>query len=133
MRIVLDTNCLIQSIPTKSQFRIVWDSILSGENILCVSNEILEEYSEILQRLTSLEIAKSVIDAITKNEHVALIDPYYHFNLITSDPDDNKFVDCAIAANARYVVTNDKHFDILAQTSFPKVDIIELKDFAALL
>ena len=44
-----------------------------------------------------------------------------------------RFVDCAIAANARYVVTNDKHFDILAQTSFPKVDIIELKDFAALL
>lgn len=49
MRIVLDTNSLIQSIPRRSVYRVVWDSILSGENILCVSNEIIEEYVEILQ------------------------------------------------------------------------------------
>ena len=50
-------------------------------------------------------------------------------NNITADPDDNKFVDCAIQANARYIVTNDHHYDILRQIDFPKVEIIKLMDF----
>ena len=51
MRIVLDTNSLIQSFSERSPYFAVWMSILKGENILCVSNEIMEEYAEILQRL----------------------------------------------------------------------------------
>jgi len=38
---------------------------------------------------------------------------YIHFGLITVDVDDNKFVDCAVAADAEYIVTNDKHFEVL--------------------
>lgn len=133
MRIVLDTNSLIQSIPEKSPFFSVWLSILRGENTLCVSTEILEEYAEILQRLAGRYTAEYVLDAITKSKYVELITPYYHFGLITADPDDNKFVDCAIAAGARYVVTNDRHYDVLRQTKFPVVDIIALKDFLELL
>ena len=52
----------------------------------------------------------------------------YH-SVITADPDDNKFVDCAIQAKARYIVTNDHHYDILRQIGFPKVGIIKLMDF----
>jgi len=133
MRIVLDTNSLIQSIPERSPFYVVWESILSGENVLCVSNEILEEYTEILQRLAGELTAKYVIDALMECKYVELITPYYHFNLIAADPDDNKFVDCAISAQARYVVTNDKHFDVLRQTEFPVVDVIALKDFVKFL
>ena len=51
--------------------------------------------------------------------------------MIKADPDDNKFVDCAIAAGARYVVTNDRHYDVLRQTPFPYVDVISLDDFAS--
>lgn len=133
MRIVLDTNSLIQSIPERSPFYVVWESILSGKNVLCVSNEILEEYTEILHRLAGELTAKNVIDALMECKYVELITPYYHFNLIAADPDDNKFVDCAISAQARYVVTNDKHFDVLRQTEFPVVDVIALKDFVKFL
>ena len=48
MKIVLDTNCLIQSIPRQSRYRKVWESLVRGEYVLCVSTEILEEYVEIL-------------------------------------------------------------------------------------
>ena len=58
---------------------------------------------------------------------------YYKFNLITKDPDDNKFVDCAIIANAHYLVTNDKHFNVLKKIDFPKVDCISLASFKKLL
>ena len=98
--------------------------------MLCVSNEILEEYLEILQRLTDYETAELIVKTIVNSPFVELITPYYHFQMIQADPDDNKFVDCAIAAGARYVVTNDHHFDVLRQTSFPYVDVIALADFA---
>ena len=133
MRIVLDTNSLIQSIPERSPFFEVWQSILRGESTLCVTNEILEEYAEILQRLAGKDTADYVLDALIKNPHTQLIEPYYHFGLIAADHDDNKFVDCAIAANARYVVTNDHHYDTLRQIHFPVVDVIALADFAELL
>ena len=134
MRIVLDTNCLIQSIPQKSPFRPVWESFLSGENTLCVSNEIIEEYMEILQRLTDERTAALVIKTIVESPFVEFIIPYYQFHLITIDPDDNKFVDCAIAAAARYVVTNDRHYDVLRmKKTFPTVEVINLIDFLELI
>ena len=55
---------------------------------------------------------------------------YCNFHLITADQDDNKFVDCAITANAEYIVTEDHHFNELKNISFPSVAIINLKDFA---
>ncbi|MBQ1733236.1 MAG: putative toxin-antitoxin system toxin component, PIN family [Bacteroidales bacterium] len=133
MRIVLDTNSLIQSIPKRSAYRVVWDSILSGENILCVSNEIIEEYVEILQQLTNSETANIIIEAIVNSPFVEYITPYYRFNLIKADPDDNKFVDCAISANAHYIVTNDHHYDVLKDIAFPRVDVIALKEFFELI
>lgn len=80
----------------------MWQSFVDGKNKLCVSNEILEEYIEILQRLTDNETAEYVVKTILNSPFVELITPFYHFNLITVDPDDNKFVDCAISANAHY-------------------------------
>lgn len=52
----------------------------------------------------------------------------FYFNLIKVDPDDNKFVDCAIAGNAKFIVTEDRHYDILQQIDFPKVNIIRLDE-----
>jgi len=129
MRIVLDTNSLIQSISPKSVYHDVWLSVLTGRNTLCVSNEILEEYAEILNRLAGEKTADLVLNTILECKNVVFLTPYYHFNLITADPDDNKFVDCAIQANARYIVTNDHHYDVLRQIEFPKVGIIKLMDF----
>lgn len=57
-----------------------------------------------------------------------MITPYFHFDLIKADPDDNKFVDCAVAGNARFIVTEDHHYDILKEIEFPKVDIVKLDE-----
>jgi putative PIN family toxin of toxin-antitoxin system len=105
------------------------ESFVDGKNKLCVSNEILEEYIEILQRLTDNETAEYVVKTILNSPFVELITPFYHFNLITVDPDDNKFVDCAISANAHYIVTNDHHYDVLKDIDFPKVNIVNIQQF----
>ena len=133
MRIVLDTNCLIQSISPRSRYYAVWESLVNGQNTLCVSNEIIMEYLEILQRLTDHDTAETIVKTIINSRFVEFVTPYYNFGLITQDPDDNKFVDCAIAANACFIVTNDHHYDILKGLDYPPIDVINLEDFMRLL
>ena len=58
---------------------------------------------------------------------------YFNLNLITNDEVDNKFADCAFAANADYIVTNDKDFNVLKRIGFPKINVVtidEFKDFS---
>ena len=128
--IVLHTKCLHMSLPRISPFMIIWDMFLKGKFILCVSTEIIEEYSEIISKKTTSEIANNVIATILNAHNTELVTPYFRFNLIQNDKDDNKFVDCCIAANARYIVSNDRHFDILKQIEFPHVNVISAQEFS---
>ena len=101
MKIVLDTNCLIPIIVPGSFGNDIWQAFRRGKYTLCVSTEILLEYEEILTRISgSAEYATLVIAAIMDSRNVEQICPAYRFNLIKADPDDNKFVDCAITAGA---------------------------------
>ena len=70
------------------------------------------------------------ISTILNCPNIRLITPYYRFGLISSDADDNKFVDCAITSGADYIVTNDAHFDVLEHIPFPKVSTLSIKDFS---
>ena len=58
-QVVLDTNCLLMSLPKTSPYRIVWNHFLAGKYVLCVSNEILEEYQEVLAIKTTPSIASN--------------------------------------------------------------------------
>lgn len=129
--IVLDTNVLVMSISARNVYHKVWQAFLQGDYTLCVSNEILEEYVEILTRNINARVAEAVVYAILTRWNVRKLDPHYRFHLIKADEDDNKFVDCAIAGNARYIVTEDHHFDVLKEISFPKVAVINIDDFAS--
>ena len=132
-RIVLDTNCLLMSIPSKSPYHNVFMSFLRGEYILCITNEILLEYEEIISSKTNAKVAANIINAILSRDNIIFINPVYRFRLIESDPDDNKFVDCAIHSNAKYIVTQDKHFDILRSIVFPKLEVIDIDTFQRIL
>lgn len=127
-KLVVDTNALIQSIASRNPYHELWNSLFDGRNQLCVSNEIIEEYEEILELRINSSFAKIIIEKILNNPNSLLITPYFSYNLIQADPDDNKFVDCAVAAAARFIVTEDKHFQILKEIEFPKVDIITLDE-----
>jgi len=59
-------------------------------------------------------------------------DIYFNFSII-ADQDDNKFVDCAFAANVHFIVSNDKHFNILKAMQFPKIRVIKMDEFLEIL
>jgi len=130
---VLDTNCLISSLSKKGQYYPVWKGLQTGQYILCVSTEILEEYAEVIAQKMSAQVASSVIHLLLESSNVELINPYFSLHLIDADQDDNKFVDCAFAANATFIVSNDKHFDVLKVISFPQLIVLKLKEFLGLL
>ena len=133
MKIVLDTNCLLASLSRRGAYFNVWRGLQEGKYTLCVSNEILEEYEEIIAQKTSSVIASNVVQTLLNAPSVELIDAFFRFDLIKNDPDDNKFVDCAIAGNATFVVSNDSHFDVLKEIDFPKLILKSLQEFAAML
>jgi len=129
-RVVLDTNCLLQALPSKSRYHKIWTDFLAGNYLLCVSNEVLTEYEEILAVHTSPEVAHNVVEAIARHPKICYRESYFHFHLLSHiDKDDDKFVDCAITAGADYIVTEDNHFNYLKEIPFPKLNVLTLDEF----
>jgi len=127
--VVLDTNVLLMILPKKSPYHSIWTDFLQNRLIMCASNEMLNEYSEIISQKTTPFLADRVIMEILYRKNVRLITPSFRFELIKTDPDDNKFVDCAITANADYLVSNDHHFKILKTTPHPKVNLVTIDEY----
>ena len=128
--VVLDTNALIQALPTRSRYHKIWTDFLAGRYCLCVSNEILSEYEEILGQLASPEVAHNVVEAIARHPQTLYRESYFHFHLLADvDKDDDKFVDCAITSRADYIVTEDSHFNHLKEIPFPRLTILTLDEF----
>ena len=133
MRIVLDTNALLISISKNSKYRIIFDHFLSKKFTLIISNEILSEYAEIIALKANATISNNITEMLLSASNVEKQDVFFKWQLIEIDKDDNKFVDCSIAGNADYIVTNDKHFGVLKYIEFPPITIINIDKFLKLL
>ena len=132
-RVVIDTNCLLQILGAKSKYHFLFESFLQFGFVMCISNEVLLEYEEILRMKVSPLAADLFMKVIARSRNVIRKDPYFKWNIITNDFDDNKFVDCAFACRANYIVTNDSHFQEAANSPFPVFNVINLDDFSELM
>ncbi|MBL7732608.1 MAG: putative toxin-antitoxin system toxin component, PIN family [Chitinophagaceae bacterium] len=133
LRIVLDTNAVLRSVSRRSAYHIVFDKLYENGYQLCISSEILMEYEEKITAIFSEETAELIIGAFSFMENIRKADVHFKLNLIVADPDDNKFSDCAFAANAHYLVTDDRHFNVLRNIPFPSITVITLDEFKSLL
>ncbi len=124
--IILDINCLLQILPRKAPKRWFYDLILQGKISLALSSEIIFEYQEILEQKTNAIVAQNVVKALIELPDTIKIEPTYRWQLITDDPDDDKYTDCAVAANADYIISNDKHFAVLDTIDFPQLARLKL-------
>ncbi len=131
MKVVIDTNVLLMSLPRRSKFRPIFDGLLKGAYELVITEDILQEYIEIIGQKTTGSIAQNLAELLVKLQNVEKAEVYFRWQLIEADPDDNKFVDCAISASVAWLVTNDKHFSVLKQVDFPAVPLIDAEGFLA--
>ncbi len=127
-KIVLDTNVLLVSISSKSKFHWIYESLYKGKFVLCITTDILLEYAEIIEIHMGKKVCDNAMAVLQNLPNIEFITTYYKFNLL-KDEDDNKFVDCAIASNATFIVSQDKDFKILSQIDFPKVVVIDTEEF----
>ena len=133
MQVVLDTNILLVAISKKSSYNLIWQAFITGKYKLIISQEIIHEYEEILMKYAAPGAAYLVNEIFSESPDLIYKRIYYNWNIITVDPDDNKFFDAAVAGNADYLVTNDKHFNEALKLDFPKVNIINADDFIRLI
>ncbi len=133
MRVILDSNVLLVSLPRSSKYRLVFNQFLDNKLTLIISNEVLTEYFEVISRYANEFVASNVSELLLIRPNVEKYDIYFNWNMIVEDFDDNKFVDLAVASNSDYLVTNDKHFNILKEIEFPNITVIKLDDFIELI
>lgn len=133
MRIVLDINVLLISLPVASPYRPIFDALKAGKFDLVLSNDILMEYHEKLAEKTSPSVADNVVKLLLSLGNCILQSVYFEWGLMHNDPDDNKYVDCAVVANADHLVSGDRHFSILRDIEFPHLSVIRIDEFLNLL
>lgn len=132
MKVVLDTNVLLVSVSDKSPSYWLYRALIEGSFYLCYTTEILSEYEEQFSKHWGSSVATPVMLAILELPNVIPITVHFYLQLL-KDADDNKFVDCAFASGAHFIVTEDKGFNSLKNIVFPKINIINLNEFRQIL
>ncbi len=132
LRLVIDTNILLISMGRKSKYNWLFDSFVKEKFKLLVTTPILLEYYEKITERTTQNVAENVLRIISENPATINVEVYYRWHIITQDPDDDAFVDCAFSGNADYLITNDSDFNVLKDRKFPKINVISLEDFQTL-
>lgn len=126
---MLDTNAVLSSVSRRSPYRAILTKLFDGKYELFITNDILLEYEEKISQNFDPDTAELNIGAILLLPNVVKIETHYRLKLIYPDLDDNKFADCAFAANAHFLVTNDRDFRILKSLQFPKFNVVRIEEF----
>lgn len=122
MVICIDTNVVLGMLGHGGRHLPLRQALLEGRFHWAVSTEILLEYEEVAAREISQEAAANLmrfIELISQARGaIKLVSPDFRFSVIQQDRDDDKFADCAIVAQADFVITEDRHFRSLAGSGY---------------
>jgi len=129
MKVIIDSNVLVAIIGKKSILRPIWDAFINGRYSIAVSEDILKEYEEILQRHAAKGADKLIMEIFIESPDIYVQTVYYKWNALDNDPEDNKFFDIAVAANADYLITDDVHFNKVSKLKFPQINVVSSKEF----
>jgi putative PIN family toxin of toxin-antitoxin system len=122
MIIVLDTNVVLQALNQQHPTAVILHAWYSGRFVWALSTDILMEYQEVVVRQSGSarwQTLGRLLDlAIVHGHNTQRVSPAFFFRTISADRDDDKFADCAIAAHADFIITRDKHFNVLVGSGF---------------
>jgi uncharacterized protein len=133
MRVVIDTNVLRATIKKGNFERFIYDAFKAELLEWIVSTEVLIEYEEKLNEFFSSQTAELVLGILENAPNTIFTEPAFRWAIITKDPDDNKFSDLAISANADCLITYDKHFNIFKTLDFPPLKVVTPQEFKKIL
>lgn len=130
MKAVIDTNIIVSSFRGGNPRKVI-DLLDEGVFTLCISPSITEEYFRVLQRFpfTKEELEK-IFDYCATAESVSSINETPRLDIVKNDPSDNKFIECAVALDARYIVSGDN--DLLVIGHYEQIQIVTPREFVEL-
>lgn len=127
MNIVIDTNVVISGTFFGGAPRRVLEAVVDKTLSAYATAEIVEEYTEIVQEMIDRKqghLTASVLTPFVQNLH--LVEAVTSVNA-SRDPDDDKFLGCAIDSRSYYIVSGDK--DLLVLENYEGIEIITAADF----
>ena len=123
-----DSNVYISAVVFRKKALEILDLATEQGVEIAISEEILEETIRVLREKFHWSDERSSRNHQQHTRHVARTEK---LDVVKSDPDDNKIVECAVAAGSDYLVTADN--DILSLGSFGKTQMIKPTDFLAIM
>jgi putative PIN family toxin of toxin-antitoxin system len=132
VRVVLDTNVVVSALVYGGNPRQILQAAIAGTIDVPVSESLIQELQEVLRRPQFGLSAQYVRNAIAELTTIAQWEtPDQHHHVVEEDPADDLVLDCAVAAEADYLVTGDKH--LLRLGRLGRVEIVTLQDFVGIL
>lgn len=127
MKIVVDTNVVISGVFFGGAPGQLLKAIVASKVTACATAAIIDEYYEIVEEMISRKQGKlnsSILTPLVNS--LEIIEPKTHIQ-ISRDPDDDKFLECAMDANAMYIISGDN--DLLVIKQYDEIEIITAKEF----
>ena len=128
MRVVIDTNIFVSSFFDGNPRKII-DLWKSGNITLCLSKDILDEYVEVLQRigLKDENELDELLSLFARGFNTLFTTKTPKIRAVKDDPDDDKFIECAVALKAEVIITGDK--SIRAMGEYMRIKILTPQQF----
>jgi uncharacterized protein len=128
MRVVVDTNIFVSSFFGGNPKKII-DFWKEGEITLCLSRAIFDEYIDVLARL-GLKDEKEfeeLLSLFSQSYNILFTKKTPKIKIVKNDPDDDKFIECAVALKAEIVITGDR--EVLAVKEYKGIRILTPRSF----
>lgn len=120
MTVVLDTNTVVQLFGVHSPYTRLKEAITHGQLEVAISTGIWLEYEEVIVRYAGRVIWERVVRifelAAQLHGNIHQVEASFRWRLVVADPEDDQFADCAIAAGADFLITEDRHFEVLKRS-----------------
>lgn len=127
IRTVIDTNVFVSSFRGGNPGRVV-DLWMQSKITLCLSVDILIEYRRVLAIVDlSRENSAALLAILDSGHSLVFTNHTPEIGVVEADPDDDKFIECAVALKAEYIVTGDKA--LLAIGRYDDIKIVAAKQF----
>jgi len=128
-RLILDTNIFLVSLAPDYKYHWIYQSLIQNKYELVVSNEILTEYQEQIAARYGIEHTDTSLDFLLLLPNVILKNPAFLWQLVENDKDDNKFIDCYVASQCDYIISNDRHIHQIKTSKFPQIAVLRYEEF----
>jgi uncharacterized protein len=128
MKVVIDTNVFVPSFFGGNPQKIV-DMWKQGKLTLCLSKEIISEYTTVIDRigLENQKELKEIFSLFARGIYSVFSGKTPVLKVVIDDPDDDKFIECAVALKAEYIISGDK--DLLEVSEYMGIKILNPREF----